>query len=1018
MPTTFSNLFPCTTSLQVADVCVDGSMAQSACQPSSSDETNLSAHNDAAAQIYSSCYSGNSRFPYSLQPLKGSQSCFSCSVDGAYGDALPSKIYEVMFGGSKKGLDWKNNFQETLEEVFRQCGLNFGALMPVKYREFLHEASGYFMDAFRHIEMRDTLYEDVSDTETFRQLATRASEICLWTAGDIPNAHQRGKIVNSKILEKINAGASIDITRRNDIIADDKPAEMATELDAFYKAGKLKQLLVVVFDDSERCLVGADAAVSKWHASLADPPVLHKLFIRAERGKTKNEQWKFSCPAAANLRDMQAVMDEVAAKTPGLSRENTIVFLDFDGTLSDNALVRERQKRVAREELAIASYGVALLFVDRFVEKTSRKETLHKIYARFNALFEINGPLEVPPGDASLTPLDASHAAIEALVQSAETKLHKCAATGDPSALDLSHEIRSLRNILVYANVSKEDARLIQWILANAFTYLNYDDLALDLMEEIQEGDAPLFRNYLVCCLKNKLYGRIVDYVENHPAILVRTSSAARAHIASAYIQAACDERDQSRNEYLANKGQQLFDDAMSEDAALAVEERDLGTNALYDDFSTAQMFFIQDRSQRHVDGDEIKQSMTEIFNTVLKVWDVYERLLDQDATIADREKSFGRRYAMAATKALLHTPVLTDVAVAHALLKRAFKVMTFITRHPVDLHTKRFFAWQIADFIKHVERIDPSHDGKNLREKLERFAYGASFDRPFESAISNGDYELAIEIACHKTYDHLITDLISLYQRQTPIALTGIRVLEIPAGARPTDSAHFEQIAAERGQSQGIVTIQDMIEPYRTALDRSKEDCLAYLQGIAPEGAVIDGRVKTASSMLLKMLMEGKDRLTQITDALGFRVLTETEEEMRALYARIRSDMQPNIIKEWITVDKPTSHLYRSMDITGHHPTTGARMQVQVRTKRMHDDFFFEPSNEQNYKIESGKNLLQAFRNNPSLYLHLMGRILNNLYEASQALRNGPGEVSIEATIGAYDLEPSAARHLMLVRK
>lgn len=953
-------------------------------------------------------------------PSRSARTASSPHLKAESWEKIPPGVLQVMFDGSKKGLDWKKRFQAALDEEFQRCGVHFRALMPLGYRTFVHDASQRFIDAFRRIEMRDTLYEDVRDTETFRQLATRASAICLWTTGDIPNRHQRSKILNSRLLEYINAGAAADFTRRSDIISDDKPAELATELEAFRKSGDLKQLLVVVFDDSEKSMKGSDKAISEWLASLADPPALQRLFVRALRGKAKADPWTFPSRTAADLRELLTLLDSVVAENPGLSRDNVIVFLDFDGTLCDNALVRERQERVARQELAAASLDIARQFADRFIEKSFREDAVREITQRLESALAGGEVLSHHPSPHPVLPepAEANHPEVVRLANAVEIKMLRNTVRIDKLPLDVNTEITRLRDILLYQRTTEEDAHLIRKTLAMALARLGHDDLAQELLETALETDPELFLIYYTLCFCNDRHDRIVRLAEKRPNIVEEGSCAIRARVAAAHLRAACTENDPSLSRRLAFRGTAIFAGAADELKRLSSEgdlyQATLSRHAFSAALTEYVVFFVpriaEERERARLSAMGFEQAAT--------TYDRYRLMAESAGFRLHHDKRFCERYLSSAAELLSYPPQGSDVERAHELLGQVVQTLHFAAKFPdTDQGVKQQFAQHLTRFLDRVEQIDPSYDGTALRSELNRHAQGLLLPEAFARAIRSGSYAQAIEAACHASYDRLLQRLIRLYLLQAPVDLGATRVISIPSGIKLDSVEQLRQIVATCAHRQRAISVSEMIEPYRSAMESQTAEGVAYLEGIIPPGALIESRIKSATSLLLKMLAEKKDRLTDITDVLAFRVLTRTEAQMRSLYSQIRADMQGGIIKEWITVGTPTRRLYRSMDITGLHPKTGALLQVQVRTRAMHEAFFFQPSNERLYKIESAKKLWETYSSDPLEQLRLFGRMMTQLHGAHQIIGSLPA-ASLDDVQRAYSQEIAGDTHILLTTR
>lgn len=142
----------------------------------------------------------------------------------------------------------------------------------------------------------------------------------------------------------------------------------------------------------------------------------------------------------------------------------------------------------------------------------------------------------------------------------------------------------------------------------------------------------------------------------------------------------------------------------------------------------------------------------------------------------------------------------------------------------------------------------------------------------------------------------------------------------------------------------------------------------------------ILQPRIKTPESTLLKMLKEGKTTVASITDLIGFTVLTDTEEQAEQVYAEVKEMMDPKDIKEALTWEKPTRRGYKSMDITGIPEGFQARIQVQCRTKALDARNYGMYANHNAYKVFSGQELLQKIDAEPEKYLDQLYQAVHNL--------------------------------------
>lgn len=172
-----------------------------------------------------------------------------------------------------------------------------------------------------------------------------------------------------------------------------------------------------------------------------------------------------------------------------------------------------------------------------------------------------------------------------------------------------------------------------------------------------------------------------------------------------------------------------------------------------------------------------------------------------------------------------------------------------------------------------------------------------------------------------------------------------------------------------------------DYMKPLSDSLQSHQAKFHQFLESISPNGADIQSRIKDIYSLILKMLKERKIFVPEVTDIFAFRVLTDTEDEAREVYNKVRECMKDNPKpKEWLTLDSPTPTGYRSMDITGVTKEDGLMTQVQIRTKRIEELIDKTKAHHDYYKVVSGEKLLDSVNEDPVYYLELFLNILKRI--------------------------------------
>lgn len=663
---------------------------------------------------------------------------------------------EAMFGGSKESLNWRTRFIDTIERCFKHSAIDLEAVMPDSYKQLLEEAADDFTNAFKQVKVDDTLYDDVQDIGAYRTLTSHVAELNIWTTGDIPNAHQRSKIINSRILQIINKGTGENLLRRNDIVADKKAPPLQDAIEAFVKAQNPTHLVVTIFDDSESSMLQAANTLEQWQTANPYGPKIYPLLVRAKRGKFAQQEWTMlDAREAKDLYELIHIIDEQAAGIPGTTRENCMAFLDFDGSLSNNAIVRERQRELASTKLHDFFERVVDAYVVHYTPKTQREEEKNSLFRKIKFfLADLAGP--ETPDDAFIEEFRAKHRAptsyataiIRTMIYSVRMKLILFDRTHDHSHLEFENEISALQDVLRNREAVSEVKEIAQNTLKTLYDLIGFE---------------------------KKKETRIIK---------------------SLYIH-----------------------------------------------------FFLEAIKKGELTEEDMKREIKENGNLA-----------------------------------------------------------------------KRFLAWSRA------------------LGGLVQFDY-------------NGD---------------------------------------------PPDPDHHSIRIDEE-----IVTAQEIGEEFRKAYGNIQVPNHQYIQELAPAAAIVEERIKSVPSILLKLFKEKKTHIGEITDLAGYRILTDTREECEAIYARVKQDMEPNQRKELITIDDPTPNGYRSMDITGILHESGQRMQVQLRTKEIEDKRWYDRSNDRNYKHESAKKLMVNIIKNTDEYVKLMITIYYNLastYRKIKKMKNPSDQQVVDA--------------------
>ena len=210
--------------------------------------------------------------------------------------------------------------------------------------------------------------------------------------------------------------------------------------------------------------------------------------------------------------------------------------------------------------------------------------------------------------------------------------------------------------------------------------------------------------------------------------------------------------------------------------------------------------------------------------------------------------------------------------------------------------------------------------------------------------------------------------------------------------------------ITVKREGLEALIFLEEYFKPLYEAIKPYTERYMAYLRTLVGDSTEISHRVKKPGSLILKMLK--KDPTFSVnSDLVGFRAITETEEEARTLYERVKEDMDPTEtdFKEWKTLDDPTPAGYRSLDITGRSKSCGFLVQVQIRPKKSEEVIKASKAHHAYYKIKSGTELEQRVNENPLEYLERLRVILSAISEIYRKLKQEEVSLNLDEIINLY---------------
>jgi GTP diphosphokinase / guanosine-3',5'-bis(diphosphate) 3'-diphosphatase len=168
------------------------------------------------------------------------------------------------------------------------------------------------------------------------------------------------------------------------------------------------------------------------------------------------------------------------------------------------------------------------------------------------------------------------------------------------------------------------------------------------------------------------------------------------------------------------------------------------------------------------------------------------------------------------------------------------------------------------------------------------------------------------------------------------------VRLLYVPLANRmglQNIKSEFENLCFAVLENQDFVSIRKSVRQIekssKTYVD-STVDILSEVIGKEEIFPKIYGRSKHLYSIYLKMTRSDKT-IEQIHDILGFRILCDSKQHCYAILGIIHGFLKPvsGLFKDYIAV--PKSNGYQSLHTTVIGPE-GKRIEIQIRTKEMHD--------------------------------------------------------------------------------
>ncbi|GEM_PF-6243285 len=302
-------------------------------------------------------------------------------------------------------LDHKKAFTETLVKIF-QYAVNKG--WPTRTTQIVEQKKDLWADQFigqlKDDEFNDLVYHDIRDGALMKKLLENAGEVDLWTKGDYQNGYQLNKLHRSGIIQMLDCIAENSSVRRNDILSDNKEKAISQTLESFWQGLSCpSQIMVTVYDDSEKVLFKAKKEIETWQGKQnAENQRVQVLanYVRSHRGSNENKDWDdvddFEYVSAYRFDEFVECHTRMA-DIHHISRNQCLVLMDFDGTLANNELASVRKckriysglmkavKLVARE---LIDSGTAPAINDPAAQIAQKREEIRQLYESIQDLWK------------------------------------------------------------------------------------------------------------------------------------------------------------------------------------------------------------------------------------------------------------------------------------------------------------------------------------------------------------------------------------------------------------------------------------------------------------------------------------------------------------------------------------------------------------------------------------------------------------------------------------------------------
>jgi|GEM_PF-5407791 len=275
------------------------------------------------------------------------------------------------------GINWKEAFEGMANHILdfaSKAGWPMEIFELIKPEDIL-VASEAFVTELNGINMEEMLFDDMRKPGGLSGLLANCSNLTLWTMGDIANGNQKAKIASSGIEKRMEDAKDQLDDHRVDInlcIIDRKTDAIPSILDNFWKEkGEPEKIAIVLIDDSRSNFTNGEREIANWEARNRKRVAVTRVYVRSRRGKNAAEKWR---PIARPIHEGKSVEDfaEITSRVRGndVSPENTIILLDFDGTVVDNDKLRKKQLQLVHEHL----HGMLEELAGKWLKVRERRE--------------------------------------------------------------------------------------------------------------------------------------------------------------------------------------------------------------------------------------------------------------------------------------------------------------------------------------------------------------------------------------------------------------------------------------------------------------------------------------------------------------------------------------------------------------------------------------------------------------------------------------------------------------------